>query len=182
MRGLEPPPGFPDTDLNRARLPIPPHPRAVGAKISHRDSSSNAARAGSARAPIVSLRLSISTRLARGALLASVELCAPPSSRGLGRRPLTAVTRVRIPLAVCRLKAQVVEPASPVFWKFLGVRLVGRWIRARLCRGMFGFEPRVVVETPGLARERRRDLRPSCSETPTTSFRSAPLRVHVRFC
>jgi site-specific DNA recombinase len=28
MRGLEPPPGCPDTDLNRARLPIPPHPRA----------------------------------------------------------------------------------------------------------------------------------------------------------
>jgi hypothetical protein len=27
MRGLEPPPGCPDTDLNRARLPIPPHPR-----------------------------------------------------------------------------------------------------------------------------------------------------------
>jgi hypothetical protein len=33
MRGLEPPPGFPDTDLNRARLPIPPHPRG-DAKIS----------------------------------------------------------------------------------------------------------------------------------------------------
>ncbi len=33
MRGLEPPPGCPDTDLNRARLPIPPHPRAE-AKIS----------------------------------------------------------------------------------------------------------------------------------------------------
>jgi hypothetical protein len=33
MRGLEPPPGCPDTDLNRARLPIPPHPRA-DAKIS----------------------------------------------------------------------------------------------------------------------------------------------------
>ena len=29
LRGLEPPPGFPDTDLNRARLPIPPQPRAV---------------------------------------------------------------------------------------------------------------------------------------------------------
>src|SRR4051812_3274676 len=27
MRGLEPPRGFPHTDLNRARLPIPPHPR-----------------------------------------------------------------------------------------------------------------------------------------------------------
>jgi hypothetical protein len=33
MRGLEPPPGCPDTDLNRARLPIPPHPRG-DAKIS----------------------------------------------------------------------------------------------------------------------------------------------------
>jgi hypothetical protein len=30
MRGLEPPPGYPDTDLNRARLPIPPHPRIGG--------------------------------------------------------------------------------------------------------------------------------------------------------
>ena len=28
MRGLEPPRGYPHTDLNRARLPIPPHPRA----------------------------------------------------------------------------------------------------------------------------------------------------------
>src|SRR5262249_17301481 len=27
MRGLNPPRGFPHTDLNRARLPIPPHPR-----------------------------------------------------------------------------------------------------------------------------------------------------------
>ena len=36
MRGLEPPPGCPDTDLNRARLPIPPHPRAdEQAKIAH---------------------------------------------------------------------------------------------------------------------------------------------------
>src|SRR5712691_5679992 len=28
MRGLEPPRGRPHTDLNRARLPIPPHPPA----------------------------------------------------------------------------------------------------------------------------------------------------------
>jgi hypothetical protein len=27
MRGLEPPRAFAHTDLNRARLPIPPHPR-----------------------------------------------------------------------------------------------------------------------------------------------------------
>jgi site-specific DNA recombinase len=38
MRGLEPPPGFPDTDLNRARLPIPPHPRG-DAKISQTDAA-----------------------------------------------------------------------------------------------------------------------------------------------
>ena len=29
MRGLEPPRGCPHTDLNRARLPIPPHPRGA---------------------------------------------------------------------------------------------------------------------------------------------------------
>ncbi len=34
MRGLEPPRSFLHTDLNRARLPIPPHPRAA-ATISH---------------------------------------------------------------------------------------------------------------------------------------------------
>jgi len=39
MRGLEPPRGCPHTDLNRARLPIPPHPRgqtivsAVGERL-----------------------------------------------------------------------------------------------------------------------------------------------------
>jgi hypothetical protein len=29
MRGLEPPRAFAHTDLNRARLPIPPHPRGL---------------------------------------------------------------------------------------------------------------------------------------------------------
>jgi hypothetical protein len=29
MRGLEPPRAFAHTDLNRARLPVPPHPRAA---------------------------------------------------------------------------------------------------------------------------------------------------------
>jgi site-specific DNA recombinase len=36
MRGLEPPPDCSDTDLNRARLPIPPHPRAAGGKRRYR--------------------------------------------------------------------------------------------------------------------------------------------------
>src|SRR5215510_6918684 len=29
MRGIEPPRGRPHTDLNRARLPVPPHPRGA---------------------------------------------------------------------------------------------------------------------------------------------------------
>ncbi len=32
MRGLEPPPSYLDTDLNRARLPIPPHPHEWGSE------------------------------------------------------------------------------------------------------------------------------------------------------
>jgi hypothetical protein len=69
MRGLEPPRGFPHTDLNRARLPIPPHPRGAA------DDDSNGS-------------------------VAKLDLPEPPSSRGLGRRPLTAETGVRIPVAV----------------------------------------------------------------------------------
>src|SRR3954465_3434549 len=74
MRGLEPPRGFPHTDLNRARLPIPPHPRGAA------DDDSNGS-------------------------IAKLELPEPPSSRGLGRRPLTAETGVRIPVAVLRSPA-----------------------------------------------------------------------------
>src|SRR3954452_3876503 len=69
MRGLGPPRVSPHTDLNRARLPIPPHPRGAGADDSN----------GS---------------------VAKLALPWPPSSRGLGRRPLTAETGVRIPVAV----------------------------------------------------------------------------------
>jgi hypothetical protein len=43
MRGLEPPPDCSDTDLNRARLPIPPHPRGGRSKISYRPSGGPAA-------------------------------------------------------------------------------------------------------------------------------------------
>jgi hypothetical protein len=87
MRGLEPPPSYLDTDLNRARLPIPPHPRSGRAKISHPPPRRRVRRGrpGAGRAW----------------RFASLEPAyEPPSSRGLGRRPLTAVTRVRIPLAV----------------------------------------------------------------------------------
>jgi hypothetical protein len=70
MRGLEPPPGLPDTDLNRARLPIPPHPR-VGerAKISHRRGAGRAA--GSYLTS--SRRRSIRGGLVASALLASTQ-------------------------------------------------------------------------------------------------------------
>jgi site-specific DNA recombinase len=47
MRGLEPPPSYLDTDLNRARLPIPPHPRGEGRRY----------RTGSRpRVPLLTLR------------------------------------------------------------------------------------------------------------------------------
>jgi hypothetical protein len=68
MRGLEPPPGCPDTDLNRARLPIPPHPRAgEQAKISHAPTQQE-----QAREPLRGLRRWIHAEgLAPDALLAS---------------------------------------------------------------------------------------------------------------
>jgi hypothetical protein len=56
---------------------------------------------------------------------ASLEPCCsywPPSSRGLGRRPLTAVTRVRIPLAVLVKALQIA-----------GFLLARRPPRARIC-------------------------------------------------
>ena len=102
MRGLEPPPGCPDTDLNRARLPIPPHPRAGGdAKISHprrRAAEGGKRRSGHGFADLV-WHYRADTGLERFASLGSVDR-APLSSRGLGRRPLMAETRVRIPVAV----------------------------------------------------------------------------------
>jgi site-specific DNA recombinase len=52
MRGLEPPPGCPDTDLNRARLPIPPHPRAK-AKISQSRRLGRTARRERAAGPLM---------------------------------------------------------------------------------------------------------------------------------
>jgi hypothetical protein len=73
MRGLEPPPGFPDTDLNRARLPIPPHPRAGGdAKISHRRQTGRR----SARLRRTKAGRLLAQGLAVGTLLASDRLSA----------------------------------------------------------------------------------------------------------
>src|SRR3954464_14053362 len=79
MRGLEPPRDLSHTALNRARLPIPPHPPASSEHSDH--DRAGARRAGS------------------GAFV-TLDVPEPPSSRGLGRRPLTAETGVRIPVAV----------------------------------------------------------------------------------
>jgi hypothetical protein len=99
MRGLEPPPGLPDTDLNRARLPIPPHPRGVrGEDIADVVGGVRLQRARH-RSPDSASRSSIATCSGRFASLGRAA-CAPLSSRGLGRRPLMAETRVRIPVAV----------------------------------------------------------------------------------
>src|SRR5436190_6644640 len=74
MEGLEPPRPCGHGDLNAARLPIPPHPRAAPT-IAHPQRPTRP-------------------------LVPSIAAHAPLSSRGLGRRPLTAETRVRIPVAV----------------------------------------------------------------------------------
>jgi hypothetical protein len=129
MRGLEPPPGCPDTDLNRARLPIPPHPRAK-AKISQSRRLGPTARRGDAspgRSSATGVRARRAGRertLAR-ALLASGPVSAPLSSRGLGRRPLMAETRVRIPVAV--LTPSKLAPGSLGPFVFLAHRPPG-WL------------------------------------------------------
>src|SRR5579859_3703513 len=52
MRGLEPPRTYVHTDLNRARLPIPPHPRGAGSEhiargaVSPRSGEAHVAGAG----------------------------------------------------------------------------------------------------------------------------------------
>ena len=93
MRGLEPPRTYVHGDLNAARLPIPPHPRD---------------RQGSASG--------LRSRPLGAIAFATLKPFAPLSSRGLGRRPLTAETGVRIPVAVLRKPAHTagfVVPKAP---------------------------------------------------------------------
>jgi hypothetical protein len=189
MRGLEPPPSCLDTDLNRARLPIPPHPRVVRKR-----------------------RYSTRTRtpwglaedwrrtgggLARSALLASVgPQRAPPSSRGLGRRPLTAVTRVRIPLAVWRINITEYRPKMPVVigglwfgvWGIWGSDFVGFGVRRALgfgvglwgsdCGPLGVLTSRASWAMSGAARLRRASRRP-CLATPRRLTRDRPHARHT---
>src|SRR3954447_54011 len=89
MRELEPPRGNPHGDLNAARLPIPPHPRARTLYPVCRPEL---------QAHMRSKRLD--ARSGSGPCATLSDALAPLSSRGLGRRPLTAETGVRIPVAV----------------------------------------------------------------------------------
>ena len=98
MRGLEPPQSYLHTDLNRARLPIPPHPRWRAAD----DSARRRPVRSSLDGPRAHAR-----GLSRSGRFASLSAHSPLSSRGLGRRPLTAETRVRIPVAVLGLAPEV---------------------------------------------------------------------------
>ena len=125
MRGLEPPRTCIHTDLNRARLPIPPHPRALprsehsapveracavgpvavrSAPTDQAGVTGQAAGASGLGSPTAKRPGRAARRCfwagPRLALLASARQRAPLSSRGLGRRPLMAETRVRIPVAV----------------------------------------------------------------------------------
>ncbi len=98
MRGLEPPPGFPDTDLNRARLPIPPHPRASGGRRRYRTAPDSGTGPSTALPSGARVGACGNSPKHFASLVSSEGL--PLSSRGLGRRPLMAETRVRIPVAV----------------------------------------------------------------------------------
>jgi hypothetical protein len=110
MRGLEPPPGFPDTDLNRARLPIPPHPR-VGEEANIAPAVEQLRRW---KRPWPEARVVGSLSPTRSGRFASLDPVnrAPLSSRGLGRRPLMAETRVRIPVAVLTNALQLASFSS----------------------------------------------------------------------
>src|SRR4249919_2398077 len=96
LRGVEPPRSCLHTDLNRARLPVPPQPREqaiylVGAKGPPARRDSPASPAAKMPAPL------------------------PLSSRGLGRRILSPETGVRIPVAVLHE-----SPANAGFFLCLG--------------------------------------------------------------
>ena len=88
LRGLEPPRGFPHTDLNRACLPISPQPLVRQTLQAERPAVDCARPSPAGEASLCAGRIPCS------------KSTPPLSSRGLGRRPLTAETRVRIPVAV----------------------------------------------------------------------------------
>src|SRR5439155_5887091 len=93
MRGLEPPRARAHGDLNAARLPIPPHPRGDGHSSASVDEPGRATKRRTAGGGVTQ----------EGVIeFATLLAVLPPSSRGLGRRPLTAETGVRIPVAVLR--------------------------------------------------------------------------------
>src|SRR3954453_12695653 len=101
MRGLEPPRGYPHTDLNRARLPIPPHPRAAlivaePAPFLRRD----AARARRDRSALLFARDRVSpdtvSGLRRGSILLVAGLAAVALLGGAARGGGPASGRVEV--------------------------------------------------------------------------------------
>jgi hypothetical protein len=168
MRGLEPPPGYPDTDLNRARLPIPPHPRAEPREdiAPGLEPSGSAADAYRDRWHAVN-----KARTGRFASLGP-EVRRPPSSRGLGRRPLTAVTRVRIPLAVLTKTRAVVR----VFALSEPLRREARAAGARRCAPHLAPHAPVSSTTSGMPsanQPRARSMIFACVGRPLRQFKQA---------
>ena len=112
MRGLEPPRGCPHSDLNAACIPISPHPLApptlaAGRRSTYRRGSHDRLLEPSVRARLRPLDRHSSVVVGgigpgwrTVPLVPCLRRVSPLSSRGLGRRPLTAETGVRIPVAV----------------------------------------------------------------------------------
>ena len=110
MRGLEPPRGCPHTDLNRARLPIPPHPRG-GASVA-------AARPGYPErqsADIGSLTIAAyhPSALVRGLVLAVLVFAvAAPAAHAADRRVEVMVELDGPPLARAVVQSRTLTSAA----------------------------------------------------------------------
>jgi hypothetical protein len=106
MRGLEPPRACAHTDLNRARLPIPPHPRGSRIVASLR-------RGESASLAVVALFDHGEVReVALDARRELVVVCAPLDQREVGRAPAPAAAPRRPRLAL--VQAQPLGDPRPL--------------------------------------------------------------------
>jgi hypothetical protein len=148
MRGLEPPPSYLDTDLNRARLPIPPHPRGAGLRryrtISWLTDGSEGRLGAKGRSYTC---WSDGNRVERFASLDHES--APLSSRGLGRRPLMAETRVRIPVAV------LLAPRKHGRFAFLGLMGLSAQSSDQACGSRFPRHRSSATRWPATTTPRR---------------------------
>ena len=151
MRGLEPPRPERHTDLNRARLPIPPHPRAG-------DSSRRHGYWHAARKPPPPIDVT-TTMIRVSGLLCALALCCLPAARGTADLlpPVGATSEVVVTLASPPLAGRTgaARPRGPG-----GRRSRPGTVRRRAAGDDPGRpDPLALPHRP----QRRRGRRPGCS-------------------